>query len=394
MSRFPIEAVRAQFPALANNSELIFFDNPGGTQVTQRVIDAVSHYWATSCANVGGAFATSQRTDATVAAARAAMARLLGTPDPYEIVFGASMTALTFHLARSFGATLKPGDEIIVTSLDHDANVAPWRDLQAVGAVIRCVPFDPITGLLDMTALEAALVPGKTRLLAITAASNALGTIPDLKHAIALAHAAGALVYVDAVQFVPHVPTDVRELDCDFLACSAYKFFGPHIGVLYGKREHLERLSPHKVRPAKSTIPHCWEQGTLNHECLAGVTAAVEYIESIGMDAVQRYEATLGTHLLEGLHALSKVTVYGPGKTERVPTVAFNIAGYTPRAVSEKLGAAGIATWSGNYYAVGVMEVLGLPDGAVRVGLAHYNTLEEIERLLFVLQTLILLGAF
>ncbi|MBB6051597.1 cysteine desulfurase-like protein [Armatimonas rosea] len=385
---FPIDTIRAQFPALANNPDLIFFDNPGGTQVPQSVIDAVSGYWATSCANVGGAFATSQRTDATVAAARAAMARLLGTPDPYEIVFGQSMTALTFHLARSFGETLSPGDEIIVTDLDHDANVAPWRELEAVGAVIRRVPFDPATGLLDMTALEAALTPGKTRLLAITAASNALGTIPDLAHAIGLAHAAGALVSVDAVQFVPHCPTDVRALNCDFLACSAYKFFGPHIGVLYGKREHLERLKPHKVRPAKTSIPHCWEQGTLNHECLAGVTAAVEYIESVGMDAMQRYEAELGTRLLEGLHRLPGVTVYGPGKSDRVPTVAFTVAGHTPRAVAEVLGAAGICTWSGNYYAVGVMETLSLPEGAVRVGLAHYNTVPEVERLLSILATL------
>ena len=385
---FPIETVRAQFPALAQNPDLSFFDNPGGTQVPRRVIDAMSHYWITSCANVGGAFATSQRTDATVAAARAAMARLLGTPDPYEIVFGQSMTALTFHLARSFGKTIQPGDEVIVTDLDHDANVAPWRDLEAVGAVVRRVPFDPKTGQLDMAALEAALQPGRTRLLAITAASNALGTLPDLKQAIRLAHAAGALVYVDAVQFVPHCPTDVTALDCDFLACSAYKFFGPHVGVLYGKRQYLESLSPHKVRPAKNTIPHCWEQGTLNHECLAGVTAAVEYIESIGIEMMQAYEATLGAYLLDGLRDISGATIYGPGKTERVPTVAFNIAGYTPRAVCEALGAAGICAWSGNYYAVGVMETLGLTEGAVRIGLAHYNTLAEIDKLVDVLQPL------
>jgi cysteine desulfurase family protein (TIGR01976 family) len=378
---FPIDSLRAQFPTLTQ-SELVFFDNPGGTQVPQRVIDAVSHYWTTSCANIGGAFATSQRTDATIAAARAAMARLLGTPDPGQIVFGASMTALTFHLARSFGETLRPGDELIVTDLDHDANVAPWRDLEAVGATLRRVPFDKQTGQLDMAALEAALRPGKTRLLAITAASNALGTTPDVRRAVELAHAAGALVYVDAVQAVPHLPTDVTALDCDFLACSAYKFFGPHIGVLYGKREHLERLTPHKVRPAKSTIPHCWEQGTLSHECLAGVTAAVEYIESVGMEAMQRYEAELGAHLLDGLAQLPGITVYGPGKTGRVPTVAFTVTGHPPRAVCEWLGADGICSWSGNYYAVGVMEALGLPDGAVRVGLAHYNTFEEIERLL------------
>lgn len=374
MSDFPIDAVRAQFPALAA-TDLIFFDNPGGTQVPQRVIDAVSGYWTSRCANIGGAFLTSQRTDETIATARAAMARLLGAPDPYTIVFGPSMTGLTFHIARSFGETLQPGDELIVTSLDHDANVAPWLDLEAQGAVIRRLP-------LDLSGLEALLRPGKTRLLAITAASNALGTTPDLRPLIDLAHAAGALVYIDAVQAVPHIPMDVVALDCDFLACSAYKFFGPHVGVLYGKREHLERLKPHKVRPAKSTIPHCWEQGTLNHECLAGVAAAVEYIETLGMEQLQRYENTLGARLLDGLAQLPQITVYGPGKTGRVPTVSFNVAGKHPRAVAELLGAQGICAWSGNYYAVNVMEALGLPDGAVRVGLAHYNTAEEVDRLL------------
>lgn len=377
MSDFPIDAVRAQFPALAA-TDLVFFDNPGGTQVPQRVIDAVSDYWTRRCANVGGAFLTSQRTDETVAAARSAMARLLGAPDPYTIVFGPSMTGLTFHLARSIGDTIQPGDEIIVTALDHDANVAPWRDLEARGAVIRQLP-------LDLSGLETLLRPGKTRLLAITAASNALGTTPDLKPLIDLAHAAGALVFVDAVQYVPHAVTDVVALDCDFLACSAYKFFGPHVGVLYGKREHLERFAPHKVRPAKNTIPHCWEQGTLNHECLAGVTAAVEYIEGLGMENIHAYEAALGAYLLDGLAQLPHVTVYGPGKEGRVPTVAFNVAGKHPRSVAEHLGAQGICVWSGNYYAVGVMEALGLPDGAVRVGLAHYNTVAEVDRLLWAL---------
>ena len=371
---FPLNAVRAQFPALAA-TDLIFFDNPGGTQVPQRVIEAVSGYWTSRCANVGGAFLTSQRTDETVAAARSVMARLLGATDPNTIVFGPSMTGLTFHVARSFGETLKPGDEIIITALDHDANVAPWLDLEAQGAVIRRLP-------LDLSGLEALLHPGKTRLLAITAASNALGTTPELKPLIDLAHAAGALVYVDAVQYVPHVPTNVTALDCDFLVCSAYKFFGPHVGVLYGKREHLERLKPHKVRPAKSTIPHCWEQGTLNHECLAGVAAAVEYIETLGMEQIQRYENSLGARLLEGLAQLPQITVYGPGKKGRVPTVSFNVAGKHPRAVAEHLATHGICAWSGNYYAVNVMEALGLADGAVRVGLAHYNTAEEVDRLL------------
>jgi cysteine desulfurase family protein (TIGR01976 family) len=400
---FPIDAVRAQFPALAD-SRTVFFDNPGGTQIPETVIAAVSDYYRTRCANVGGAFATSQRTDETIRQAREAMADLLGAPDPDTIVFGASMTALTFHIARSFAETCRPGDEVIVTDLDHDANIAPWRDLEAVGVTVRVVPFHTADGTLDTDAYAAALRPGRTRLVALNYASNALGTITDLAPLVRQAHDAGALVYVDSVQSVPHLPTDVAALDCDFLACSAYKFFGPHVGVLYGKREPLECLTPHKVRPAKNTIPHRWEQGTLNHEGLAGVAAAVGYLERLAdaggtrrerlycaMAAIQAYEQTLSTRLLTGLTRLPDITVYGlsdPARVAgRVPTVAFTRRGESPRAICERLAAAGIHAWSGNYYAVRIMESLGLEanGGAVRVGLAHYNTTAEIDRLLNVL---------
>ena len=397
-----VAAVRAHFPALARG-ETIFFDNPGGTQVPQTVIDAVADYYGTRCANTGGAFATSRRTDETIAAARRAMADLLGATDPETIVFGPSMTALAFHVARSVTHTIRPGDEVIVTDLDHDANITPWTDLEAVGAVMRAIPFHLGDGTLDTEALTAALRLGKTRLVAVGAASNALGTVTDLAPIIRAAHDAGALVFVDAVQAVPHLPTDVAALGCDFLACSAYKFFGPHVGVLYGKREHLERLTPHKVRPAKDTIPYRWEQGTLNHEGLAGVTAAVNYLASLGsggtgrerlttaLTAIRDYERMLSARLLEGLSHIPGVRLYGIADPSRaaecVPTVAFTTGSEHPRAVCERLGATGICTWSGNYYALRVMERLGLEEhgGAVRVGLCHYNTPAEIDRLLDVL---------
>jgi cysteine desulfurase family protein (TIGR01976 family) len=326
------------------------------------------------------------------------------------------MTALTFHLARSFGETIRPGDEIIVTNLDHDANVAPWTDLEAAGAVIRVVDVHPEHGTLDLASLETALSP-RARLVAVTHASNAVGTVPDVAKIVQMAHAAGALVFVDAVQYAPHGPINVQGLDCDFLACSAYKFFGPHVGALYGKPEHLQRFTPHKVRPAKNTIPHRWETGTLNHEGLAGVTAAVNYLAGVGetfggpyrdalaaegyegrrltlktaLTALRDYEQTLSARLLAGLQTLPGVTVHGladPARlAERVPTVAFTWPRLSPRATVEYLGANGICAWSGNYYALRLMERLGLEEGggAIRIGAAHYNTLDEIDRLITLL---------
>lgn len=402
-SDFDPAPLRAQFPALnmaVNGRPAVFFDNPGGTQVPERVIDAVARYYRERNANAGGAFLTSRRTDETIAGARSAMADLLNAPDPSSIVFGPNMTSLTFHLARSIGDILRPGDEIVVTNLDHDANVTPWTDLQHRGAVIRTVDVRPEDCTLDMDGFRTALSE-RTRLVAITHASNAVGTIPDVARLTGWAHEAGALVFVDAVQYAPHGPLDVQAIDCDFLACSAYKFFGPHVGALYGKAVHLGRLTPHKVRPAKDATPYRWETGTQNHEGLAGVTAAVEYLVDIAgqeggrrerlrmsMNLIRHYEQRLSRHLLEGLHSLGDATVYGitdPGRLdERLPTVAFSWPRLSPRETVERLGEAGIFAWSGNYYAVRLMERLGLEahGGAIRIGLTHYNTVEEVDRLI------------
>jgi len=401
VNEFDIAWVRAQFPAL--EQPLIFFDNPGGTQVTQGVITAVTEYYQTSNANIGGAFATSRRTDAVLHAARSAMATMLNAAEE-ELVFGPNMTSLTFHLARSIGETIRPGDEIILTNLDHDGNVTPWLDLAAQGAVIKFVDFDPTDCTVDPAQFQAAL-SDRTRLVAITHASNAVGTIPNVAAVIRMAHVVGAWVFVDAVQFAPHGVIDVRALDCDFLACSAYKFFGPHAGILFGKAAHLRQLKPHKLRPAKDTLPYRWETGTQNHECMAGIAAAVAHLQEIGkrsgsaadspraamiagMNAIHTYERELAERLLEGLAQISNLKIYGitdrDRLDERVPTVAFTWPRRTPRATAEYLGDNGICCWSGNYYALRLMERLGLEEhgGAVRIGLAHYNTHAEIDRLL------------
>jgi cysteine desulfurase family protein (TIGR01976 family) len=413
MSAFNPAPLRAQFPALLqvfNGKPAIFFDNPGGTQVSQGVIEAVSRYYREQNANVGGAFETSRRTDVIVSGARQAMADLLNAPCTENIIFGPNMTSLTFHLARSFGDTIKPGDEIVITDLDHDANVSPWTDLQANGAVIRVVGINADC-TVNMSEMEAALNE-RTRLVAISHASNAVGTIPDVQAITRMAHKVGALVFVDAVQYAPHGPIDVQALDCDFLACSAYKFFGPHVGILYGKREHLEGLRPHKVRPSKDVIPYRWETGTLNHEGLAGVAAGVEYLEHVGseygasfsdeyseypgrrltlkwaMAAIREYEKRLSYRLLEGLSEIEGLKIYGikdeDRLDERLPTVAFTWGKLSPRATAEYLGNRGICCWSGNYYALRLMEKLGLEaeGGAVRIGLTHYNTVEEIDVLI------------
>ena len=414
--QFDPELQRRQFPSLGltlDGHPAVFFDNPGGTQVPSAVIDAVTDYYKHANANVGGAFETSRRTDQIVADARLAVADLLNAPGPETIVFGPSMTALTFHLAHSLADTISPGDEVIVTALDHDANVAPWTDLEAAGAIIRVVPINLANGTLDLSSFTQML-SGRTKLVAVTHASNAIGTVPNVAEITRLAHAHGALVFIDAVQYTPHGPIDVQELDCDFLACSPYKFFGPHAGVLYGKAEHLTRLTPHKVKPSKNTIPYKWELGTLSHESLAGISAAVAYLESIGklnggqfqaeyealgykerrltlktaMAAIKAYEQTLSQHLIVGLKSLPDTTIYGltdlARLPERLPTVAFTWPRMTPRETAEYLAKQGICVWSGNYYALRLMESYGLEGhgGAVRVGLAHYNTPAEIDRMI------------
>jgi cysteine desulfurase family protein (TIGR01976 family) len=399
--------IRAQFPALqqtVSGRPVIYLDSPGGTQVPQRVIEAVSDYLARSNANTHGTFLTSYRTDATIVAAREAMADFLGCHAD-EIVFGQNMTTMTFALSRSLGRELRPGDEILLTRLDHDANVAPWSALEEQGIKIRLVDIDVKDCTLDMEDFCRQL-NSRTRIVAVCYASNAVGTINDMAKIIGLAHGVGALVFVDAVHFAPHATIDVRVLDCDFLACSPYKFFAPHVGVLYGKREHLSRLRPYKVRPAPEQSPECWETGTQNHEGLAGVTAAIEYLAELGrrvasniespesmarraalmsaMDAIQEYERALVAPLIKGLQAIPGLTFYGMRSPDRfawrTPTVAIRLDGYTPQDLARLLSNQGMFTWAGNYYAVNLSERLGVETlgGMLRVGLVHYNTIEEV----------------
>ena len=403
--------IRSQFPALAetvNGQPAVFFDGPGGTQVTQGVIDAISGYLSHANANTHGAFLTSARTDAVIANAHQAMADLLGC-DPDEVMFGANMTSLTFALARSIGRTIQPGDEIVLTRLDHDANFSPWHALEERGAVIKIVDVDIEDCTLDMDDMRRQITP-KTRLVAVGYASNAVGTINDVAEVVKLAHAVGALCFIDAVHYAPHGPIDVRALDCDFLACSPYKFFAPHMGTIYGKRVHLEQFQPYKVRPASNATPDRWETGTKNHEGMAGVTAAVDYLAALGagqegttrrtallaaMNEIQAYEQALSEKLIAGLLEIPGLTFYGIRETERfgqrTPTVAIRIARFSPRELAEQLGERGIFTWDGNYYALNLAERLGVQEdgGMLRIGLVHYNTIEEIERLLVALHEIV-----
>ncbi|NTV65771.1 MAG: cysteine desulfurase-like protein [Oscillochloris sp.] len=410
MTQLDPQAIRPLFPALAEQvgeRPAIFFDAPGGTQVPLPVIAAISDYLAHRNANTHGAFLTSRRTDAVIAAAHQAMADLLGCT-PEETVFGANMTTLTFALSRAIGRELGPGDEIVVTQLDHDANVAPWRALEERGVTIREVEIDSADCTLDMSNLAAKIGP-QTKLVAVGYASNAVGTINDVRRVVELAHNVGAFVFVDAVHYAPHGLIDVRALDCDFLACSVYKFFGPHVGCLYGKAAHLERLHPYKVRPAADEIPDRWMTGTQNHECLAGVVAAVDYLAGLAgaalpggrrsaliaaMTMISAYERGLAERLIAGLLAIPGLTFYGIREPERftlrTPTVSFRMAHRSPREVAEYLGEQGVFVWDGNYYALSLSERLGVEayGGMVRVGLAHYNTAEEVDRLLAALRAL------
>jgi cysteine desulfurase family protein (TIGR01976 family) len=398
--------VRSQFPALAqtvNGQPAVFFDGPGGTQVPQRVIDAVSYYLARHNANSGGAFATSHATDRVVADARAAMADFLNC-DADEIVFGPNMTSLTYALSRAFGRGLGSGDEIVLTLLDHDANFSPWKALEERGVTIRAAKFRPADCTLDMDDL-ARQITKRTRLVAVGYASNAVGTINDVAEVVRLARAAGALSFIDAVHYAPHGLIDVRALGCDFLVCSTYKFFGPHMGVLYGKREHLTRLEPYKVRPASNEIPHRWETGTMNHECIAGIKACVDYWEELGKranpsvdnrrEAIVAAHATIHAHeramtekMISGLLAIPGLKLYGISDPrrfdQRSATVAVRIDGHTPNELATKLGERGFFTWDGNYYAINVTEQLDVErsGGFLRIGLVHYNTMEEVERFL------------
>lgn len=404
-----LSEIRRQFPSLQRQE--IFLDNPGGTQITQKSIERFHSYLLENNANQHGAYRTSRASDRVLSEARQAMADFLNATHTEEIIFGPNMTTLTFNISRSLAQTWKPGDEIIVTRLDHDANITPWviaareRDCQ-----INFVDFNPENGVLNLEELGSMINP-RTRLLAVGYASNALGTINPLQHIIPLAHSASALVYVDAVHYAPHGPIDVRDLNCDFLVCSAYKFFGPHLGILYGRYELLESLPAYQVRPAPQNPPGKFETGTKNHEGIAGLLGTLEYLQWLGetyggqlrnrytdryagrtlylkqaLEAVRTYEFELSRMLLDVLAETPGVKIFGPTDSnnlhERVPTFSFTLSGWHPRQLAEQLGKAGINTWDGNYYALEVTERLGLEGsgGMLRVGAVHYNTPSEIER--------------
>ncbi|MCS6843732.1 MAG: cysteine desulfurase-like protein [Caldilineales bacterium] len=409
-----VHALRGQFPALAmqlGGRPVVFLDNPGGTQVPQAVVDAIGRYLATANANHGGAFLTSQRSDAVLDEAHAAMADFLNASSPDEIVFGPNMTTLTFSLSRALGRWLRPGDEIVVTRMDHDANITPWTLMaEDRGATVRWVDFDTEDYTLDLEGLRKVLNE-RTRIVAVGYASNALGTVNDVATIARWAHEVGALVYVDAVQYAPHGPIDVQALGCDFLVCSAYKFYGPHVGVLYGRYDLLDRLPAYKVRPAPNTPPGKFQTGTQNHEGIAGVLAAVDFLAEIGrrygqplaaqlsgyggrrlhlkaaMALLRQYDHVLSAAILDELEAVPGVRIYGitdrSRLDQRVPTVSFTWGNRPPRAVAEALGRRGIFVWDGNYYAVAVTERLGLEGrgGMVRVGAVFYNTVDEVRRL-------------
>jgi cysteine desulfurase family protein (TIGR01976 family) len=380
-----IEAVRARFSAL--RQPLAFFDGPGGTQVPDEVIDAVSRYYREANANVSGPYATSRRTEALVAQARITAAQFLGC-DPEATIFGANMTTLAFALTRTAGRAWNEGDEIVVTKLDHDANVSPWLELaHDKGLTVQFVDIDDDT-TLNLDHLER-LLGDRTRVVAFPVASNAVGTLSDVRRIVELAHAAGALAWADAVHYGPHGPIDVADWGVDVLICSPYKFFGPHLGVAFGRAELLESWRPYKVRPASNEpLGHRFETGTLAHELLAGFVAAVDYIDSIGWDAIQAHERALGERFLAGLP--DNVTLYGlPTMDGRVATFAFNVDGVPTRDAAARLGDQGYAVWQGNYYALEVMNRLGLGDaGAVRAGIVHYNTAAEVDGLLAALRRL------
>ena len=405
--------IRPEFPALALEQDgrpVAYFDGPGGTQVPRRVIDAIADYYVRSNANDGGAFVTSERSDALVAEGHAALADLYGASSPDEIKFGANMTTLTFHLSRSIGATLSPGDEIVVTTLDHEGNVSPWRALAADrGLVVQTIDIHPEDCTLDLADLEAKLSP-RTRLVAVGYASNAVGTVNPVAEIVRRAHAVGAWAWVDAVAYAPHGPLDVAALDADFLVTSAYKWYGPHLGAVYGKPAVLDRLPAYKVRPAHDRF----ETGTQNFEAIAGVGAAVEYLASLGdrfgsvgpgasrrerlvaaMTVIREHELKLHARLVAGVVAIPGAHLWGiadPSRfaAEKVPTVALTIDGIVPRDAAAALGRQGIFAWDGDFYAQALIERLNLAGGGgvLRLGISHYATEAEIDRLLEALEAI------
>jgi cysteine desulfurase family protein (TIGR01976 family) len=374
-----VDAVRRRFPALSR--PVVLLDAPGGTQVPDSVVEAIASHLRTSNANLGGPFESSRRSDLAVAQAHMAAAAFLGCSAD-EVGFGANMTTLNFALSRTVGRELRPGDEIVVTRLDHDGNVAPWLELARDRDLsVHMVDFDGECRL-DMRDLERRL-SGRTRIVAFPWASNAVGTVTDVRRIAELAHDAGALAWVDAVHFAPHGPIDVEAAGVDVLLCSPYKFFGPHLGLFYGRREIVERWSPYKVRPApEEPVAARFETGTQPHEALAGFTAAVEYLRALGWEAIQAHERELGQRFLDGLP--ERYRLYGiPSVEGRVPTFAINHPALAADELAARLGERGIAVWPGNYYALETIRRLGLEErGAVRIGFVHYNTTDEVDRVL------------
>jgi cysteine desulfurase family protein (TIGR01976 family) len=411
-NKLDIAWVREQFPSLklqVNGHAAAFLDGPAGTQVPRQVMDAIQNYLLNANANTYGAFATSRKTNEIILAARLAMADFFNC-SAEEVVFGQNMTTITFALARAIGRELNAGDEIVVTTLDHDANVAPWRALEEKGVVIRQADIRDADCTLDLEDLKRKIT-SKTKLVAVGYASNMVGTINPVAEITKVAHAAGAIMFIDAVHYAPHGLIDVKALDCDFLVCSPYKFFGPHMGTLYGKREHLERLKPYKVCPATNVSPECWETGTQVQELIAGIGAAVDYIAELGKRCDPRaatrrdslkaayattvpYERALLIKLVDGLKAIPGVKIFGitePGRFEdRCATLSFRMGEHNPTEIATFLGERGIFTWDGNFYALNLSERLGVEQqgGMLRIGLVHYNTAEEVERLLTALRDL------
>jgi cysteine desulfurase family protein (TIGR01976 family) len=402
--------VRGQFPSLqtkVNGQAAVFLDGPAGTQVPTQVMHAIQNYLMSANANTGGAFLTSWRSDEIISGTRAAMSDFFHC-DKDEVVFGQNMTTITLGISRAIGRELKPGDEILLTTLDHDANFSPWKALEEKGVVIRQVDIREADCTLDLEDLKRKLNE-KTKLVAVGYASNAVGTINPVEEITRLAHAARALVYIDAVHFAPHGLIDVKALDCDFLVCSPYKFFGPHMGTLYGKREHLRRFRPYKVRPCTEQVPERWESGTQVHELIAGIGAAVEYLAEVGRRSdpsvktrrealASAYRATVAHEtrmvwrLIDGLQSISGAHIYGitdeQRAAERCSTISLRIGNQHPTVIAKYLGERGIFTWDGNYYALNLTERLGVEalGGMLRIGLVHYNTMEEVERLLAALR--------
>jgi len=412
-----VAAVRDHFPSLNRALEgqlIVYLDGPGGTQVPRECIAAMTAYLEASNANHGGAFTASVETDALLDEVHAAGADFIGAHDPEEIVFGPNMTTITFSVSRAFGRDLRSGDEIVVTRLDHDANVAPWLSVaQDRGAIVRWLELGRDEATLDLDTLDDIL-SARTRIVAIGLASNALGTVTDVGRVIEAAHAVGAIAYVDAVHAAPHMPIDVSTLRADLLVTSPYKYFAPHLGMLYGRRDLLERLDAYRVRPAGGALPGKLEVGTQNHEALAGLLGTFGYLEALGtaygevadrsdrrgrlhaaMSAIHTHEREMSTAVLERLASIPGLRLYGIGDparvAERVPTFSFTLKGHHPRAIAEHLARRAISTWDGDFYAWELIRALGLDDagGLLRIGLVHYNTLEEVDRLQEALQELV-----